>query len=298
MIDRVIFGDNQFFGINHMSQEKAREQAARFSDLGAITSVYEIAIDAGIRAFMLNSNDRAMGICDYFRSRKSTHPDLMWYPSIPYPHKYANLVAEKGILPAIQSVLFGGGAADAFGMIKQMGSAILFRDELRAMHSLVDLELRAFAGLNVRAVFLQNVITDLLLGLGLHEVIADYCDHLRRHHKVIPGLITQNLPRLLAFLSTHGIEGVAVCASFNKIGYLMSPDVESYTTAASRNDGRAYPIIAMSTLASGAVKPADAYDFIARQNIQSVVFGASTKAHIGDTIRCLAASGFGDQGVA
>jgi hypothetical protein len=286
-IDRVIFGDNQFFGINHMSQEKAREQASRFSELGAITTVYETAIAAGIRAFMLNSNDRALEICDYFRSRKSSHPDLAWYPSIPYPHKYANLVAEKGILPAIQSVLFSGGAADALGMIKQMGSAILFRDELRAMHSLVDLELRAFAGLNVRAVFLQNVITDLLLGLGLHGVIADYCEHLRRHHKVIPGLITQNLPRLLAFLKEHGIADVAICASFNRIGYLMSPDVDSYVASASGNDGSSYPIIAMSTLASGAIHPAQAYEFIRRQNIQSVVFGASTRGHIDETLRQL-----------
>lgn len=290
-IDRIIFGDNQFFGINHMSQEKAREQAARFSDLEAITAVYEIAIDAGIRAFMLNSNDRASGICDYFRGGKTSHADLAWYPSVPYPHKYANLVAEKGILPAIQSVLFGGGAADAFGMIKQMGSAILFRDELRAMHSLVDLELRAFSGLEVRAVFLQNVITDLLLGLGLHGVIADYCDHLRRQHKVIPGLITQNLPKLLGFLKEHGIADVAICASFNKIGYLMSPDVESYVAAANANDGSVYPIIAMSTLASGAIPPAEAYDFIGRQNLQAVVFGASTRGHITETLGQLGAVG-------
>ena len=29
-MDRVLFGDNQFFGINHMSEEKARAQAMRF----------------------------------------------------------------------------------------------------------------------------------------------------------------------------------------------------------------------------------------------------------------------------
>jgi hypothetical protein len=33
MMDRVLFGDNQFFGVNHMSEEKARAQAMRFQDL-------------------------------------------------------------------------------------------------------------------------------------------------------------------------------------------------------------------------------------------------------------------------
>ena len=31
--DSVIFGDNQFFGVNHMSEEKARAQAMRFQDI-------------------------------------------------------------------------------------------------------------------------------------------------------------------------------------------------------------------------------------------------------------------------
>ena len=95
-IDRIVFGDNQFFGINHMSQDKAQAQAERFADLDAIFNVYENALDAGIRAVMLNSNARANEICDRFRARASQYPALAWYPSIPYPHKYANLVAEKG----------------------------------------------------------------------------------------------------------------------------------------------------------------------------------------------------------
>ena len=36
IVDRIIFGDNQFFGINHMSVEKAQSQAERFKDINAI----------------------------------------------------------------------------------------------------------------------------------------------------------------------------------------------------------------------------------------------------------------------
>ena len=32
-IDKVIFGDNQFFGINHMSQEKAQQLSEKFHDI-------------------------------------------------------------------------------------------------------------------------------------------------------------------------------------------------------------------------------------------------------------------------
>ena len=66
-IDEIIFGDNQFFGINHMSQEKAQNLSQKFYDINKIFDVYDIAYDVGIRSFMLNSNERAFQICDHFK---------------------------------------------------------------------------------------------------------------------------------------------------------------------------------------------------------------------------------------
>ena len=35
-MDKVLFGDNQFFAVNHASDEKSRAQAIRFKDDSAI----------------------------------------------------------------------------------------------------------------------------------------------------------------------------------------------------------------------------------------------------------------------
>ena len=70
-IDKIVFGDNQFFGINHRSQEKAEEMLKRFSDVHNILKVYDDAFDCGVKAVMLNSNEKAMAICDRFRANKS-----------------------------------------------------------------------------------------------------------------------------------------------------------------------------------------------------------------------------------
>ena len=40
-MDRLLFGDNQFFGVNHMSEEKARAQAMRFQDIQAVIEVLD-----------------------------------------------------------------------------------------------------------------------------------------------------------------------------------------------------------------------------------------------------------------
>ena len=287
-IDKIVFGDNQFFGINHMSQEKAQQLAEKFFDINNIFHVYQIVFDAGIRAVMLNSNDRARDICEHFRANSSNYPEISWYPSIPYPHKYANLISEKGIIPTITDVLFKDNSAlGVFGMMAKGGAAILGKDALKMMQMLIDVEMKMFRGLNVKVIFLQNIITDLMLGYNVKEVFEAYCSYIRKKYKVLPGLITQNMPILKAKLELWGIEEVVICCSFNKIGYLMSPDVISYIDASKNNDPSKYQLMAMSTLASGAIPAYEAYTFINQQKIQSVVFGASSKGHIEETIKLI-----------
>jgi hypothetical protein len=69
-IDKIVFGDNQFFGINHMSQEKAQQLSEKFLDIRNVFRVYDMAIDSGIDSIMLNSNDRAWEICDFFKKNE------------------------------------------------------------------------------------------------------------------------------------------------------------------------------------------------------------------------------------
>jgi hypothetical protein len=126
-----------------------------------------------------------------------------------------------------------------------------------------------------------------LLGYGVKEVFYEFCEHIRKRYNALPGLVTQNMPYLKSKLEEWGIKEVVICSSFNKIGYLMSPDRDSYISAANNNDSSKYQLIAMSTLASGAIPVNDAYDFINQQKVQSVVFGASTKRHIEETLKLI-----------
>ena len=287
-IDKIVFGDNQFFGINHMSQEKAQQLAEKFYDIRNIYKVYDIAFNNGINAVMLNSNDRAKEICNYFRDHKSQYAHISWYPSVPYPHKYANLVAEKGIFSAINEVLFSNNSAmGELGLVAKGGMAVLGKDAIKLMQMLVDAEFRIYKGLNVKALFLQNIITDLLLGYEMKDIFYEYCEFVRKKYKIIPGLITQNLPFLKARLKEWGISEVIICSSINKIGYLMSPDVKAYVECIRNNDVEKYQIMAMSTLASGAVPAKEAYEFINDLPIQSVVFGASQEKNIRETVHLI-----------
>jgi hypothetical protein len=198
------------------------------------------------------------------------------------------MVAEKGIFPAINELIFSNNTTSGvLGMVTKGGSALISKDAIKLMQMLVDLEIRMFKGLDLKVIFLQNIITDLMLGYGIKEIFEEYCEYVRKKYKVLPGLITINLPYCLNKLEEWNIKDVVICSSINKIGFTMSPGIEAYEEKIRKNDNNSYQIMAMSTLASGAIKPKEAYDYINEQNIQSVVFGASSKTHIEETVKLI-----------
>ncbi|MCY0905732.1 hypothetical protein [Arthrobacter sp. H14-L1] len=279
-MDRLLFGDNQFFGVNHMSEEKARSQALRFQDIEAVMSVLDDAYDSGLRTFMCTTHERVAGITDRIRTDPARYPNFVFYPCMPYAHKYANAVTEVGMLGALKRVL------PEEGLIKAAlrgGKSLARKDVDGIITLLVDAEMKMFHGLQTPVIFLQNVVVDLLLGLGFDEAFRIFDQHVRKRYGAVPGFITMNLPRLLDSLDGIGLENPIICSNINKIGFRMAGGMPGYEQALRERQFRA---IAMSVFASGAIAPREALEWVRGQgNIESIVFGASSAAHIKSTVR-------------
>jgi hypothetical protein len=90
-----------------------------------------------------------------------------------------------------------------------------------------------------------------------------------------------NVPRLLDVLDRLGIDNPIVCANFNKIGFRMCGGIEAYEAAVAQ---RKFRPVAMSILASGAISPREAIEYVcSKPQIESLVFGASSRANIRQT---------------
>ncbi len=277
-MERILFGDNQFFGVNHMSEEKARAQAMRFQDIGEVIKVIDIAYDEGIRAFMCTTHDRISEVCDHVRANPERYKDFVFYPCMPYAHKYANAVTEHGILNAISRMLPSEGA---LGAMLKGGISVARRDITGIAELLIDAEMKMFHGCKTPIIFIQNVVTDLLLGLGMTDAFRIFADHVRAKYNAEPGFITMNTPMLLDALEKAGIDNPIVCSNINKIGFRMSGGIAAYEDAIRH---RRFRPIAMSVLASGAVGPREAIQYVADLGtVESIVFGASSRANIRQT---------------
>jgi hypothetical protein len=276
-MDRILFGDNQFFAVNHMSEEKARAQAMRFKDTKAIIDVLDIAYDLGIKTFMCTTYDRISEVCDHIRAHPTRYKDYKIYPCMPYAYKYANAVSQIGVMGTLKKFAPGSMVETIF----RGGMAAVRMDFVDLMKLLVDAEMKMFRGINTEVIFLQNVVTDLILGLGMKEFFTAFSRHIKEKYHAEVGFITMNMPRLLEVLEECGIENPIICSNINKIGFRMCGGIETYEKIIREKKFRP---IAMSVLASGAIPPREALEYVCGlKNVESIVFGASSRAHIKET---------------
>jgi hypothetical protein len=277
-MDKVLFGDNQFFGVNHMSEDKARQQAMRFQDIAAVIDVLDDAYAEGINTFMCTTHNRIAEVCNHFRINREKYPGYKFYPCLPYAHKYANAAAELGVLGAVRSFL---PQENALAALFRGGVSLATKDVEGLATLLIDAEMKMFAELDTPVIFLQNVATDFLLGLGFNEAFRIFADCVRERYRAEPGFITMNAPLLMRTLDKMGIKNPIICANINKIGFRMCGGVQAYEELIRNHQCR---LIAMSVFASGALPAQEALEYVCGYpQIESIVFGASTRKNIAQT---------------
>ncbi len=276
-MDRILFGDNQFFAVSHLSEQKSREQSVRFRETTAIIQVLENAHKLGLNTFMCTTHDRIAEVADHVRSHKEQFKDFQFYPCMPYAHKYANAVTDFGVVGALQQYLPG----NIFSTALKGGMSLATRDYIAMMELLIDSEMKMFRGVKTGAVFLQNVVTDLVLGLGMKDFLVGFAEYVARKYAATPGFITMNLPMMLKTLKECGIRDAVVCSSINKIGFRMPGGRQRYEQVLRTAE---YPVIAMQVLAAGAIPPKEALEYVSSlHGVSSILFGASTQTHIRET---------------
>ncbi|GGW79613.1 aldo-keto reductase family protein [Salegentibacter mishustinae] len=277
-MERILYGDNQFFAVNHISDAKSMAQSIKFKSDEAIIRTLDYAIEAGINTFMCTTHDRIARICDVIRANPNKYKNFKIYPCMPYAHKYANAVTELGIQGTIKQYVPG----NLFGTMFKGGMAVVSKDFLKIMELLIDAEMKMFKGINTPVIFLQNVITDLLLGLGMVEVLKGFHDYIIKKYDAEPGFITMNMPKLLDTLEGAGINNPIICFSMNKVNFRMSGGKDLYEKTLKTRKLRA---IAMQVLGGGAIPPKEALEYVSKlPNVESILFGASSKANIENTV--------------
>ena len=280
-IDPIILGHNQFVGVDHLSQDRARDRIERFSDTQKILDVISCFYELGGRGMMLSTHQRATEIMRAIGSEPEISRNMNFYPLIPYAQGYIRRANEMGVVGMLNDVLEPASTSTKLKILFKGGINVMRKDFLNILSTLIDVELLPFKGFNTKAVFLHNVLTDLALSLKAQNIFEFYIDHIKDNYGVEPAFVTMNFARLVESFDEWGIKRPLIMASFNSAGFQMNPSKEECERFLQEYD---VDVLAMSTLAAGYLKPKEAYEYLfSLSNIKSAVVGVSTKEHVEET---------------
>ena len=133
-------------------------------------------------------------------------------------------------------------------------------------------------------VYLQNVVTDLLLGLkGGERIILSYVDMiLKLGYK--PGVITLNPGQFNHKLGKLLMDrDIVLCFNINMSGFNVFPSKSSVEkTILELKELTNWDLMGMSILSSGKrdVSIKDSFDYIKKLHLDYIVFGSSRLSHV------------------
>ena len=265
---KQILGDNQFFGINHNDIDKGDKTKNIFSTNESIISFIENSIKIGLDGFMINSNLRGYEIT----SKISNNINGEIHYSVPYPHKFASMVNEGGMLMLLNYIITKSSFKSLFLHFPQF----LFTGNIKyTLPLILDLEIPK----NLKKgsyVYLQNIVTDLLIGMKRYDLFETYCTSIMKMGYK-PGFITLNPVLLDQVLSKFDIklqETIIVCFNINNSGFNVFPNLKDVESLLYKKSS--YKKMGMSIFSSGGVKNLeDSLDYIKNLPLDYVVYGSS-----------------------
>ena len=270
---KIILGDNQFFGINHFDLKKGEKTKLKFDTTTKIEAFIKDSLKIGLDGFMINSNEKGYELVNNskFDDAKEIHY------SIPYPHKYASMVNENGMLSLFKHLVKNT------SLTKNIigGLRLVTTQNLKTIAPLA-LNLEVPKNLKKGSyVFMQNIITDLLLGMGRGDILLEFIKSVvKLGYK--PGIITLNPIMFDKLLDNEKeakwLKDLIVCFNINKEGFNVFPSLESVESFI---DSRPkYKLMGMSIFASGAANIPQSIIYIKKLKLDYAVFGSSRLENI------------------
>ena len=265
---KQVLGDNQFFGINHYDLAKGSKTKERFGTDESIMEFIIEALEIGLDGFMMNSNERGYRIVSEIQLEKNTEIHY----SVPYPHKFATIVNENGMLHLFRYILNKSSFSSLLGRVPLF---ILKRDFKDILPLILDLEIPKQLP-EGSYVYLQNIVTDLVLGLKREDLLLEFCKIvIRKGYR--PGLITLNPVLLEKYVDTFPRKmqkSIMLCFNINKTGFNVFPskiEVEKFI-----NRKHFFKKMGMSILSSGGINDIqDSLSYIKLLPLDYVTYGSS-----------------------
>ena len=276
----LILGHNQFIGINHTSEDKSIELQKRFYDAYNIYKVVEIAAELGYKNMIIETHPKMLEFIKLYKKFQTF--DMNFYLQVPNIQGYVDRMSEKGFSGLLLELAQMGGLKALSSLALKNVMHLARKNYFSMAASALELEVAPFMDINIKALLLHNVSTDLLLSLNISSAFSEYITYVKDNLKLNPGFTTVNFKLFKENFENWGFHEPLVMTPINSKGFDMNPSKNAVESAIKAYKG---DIMAMNILGAGAFSINEANDYLSSfDNIKSCVVGASSREHLHELI--------------
>jgi hypothetical protein len=274
----LILGHNQFIGISHTSEERGIELQKKFYDASSIYNVVEIAASMGYKNMIIETHPKMLEFLEYYL--KSQTFDMNFYLQVPHIQGYIQKMNEKGISGLFMDLVQRDGIKNLSSMALRNTINFAKKDYFSMAASVLQLEVAPFLDVNIKALLLHNVSTDLLLSLQVSNAFTEYNNYVKDILKLGVGFTTLNFQLFAKSFENWNLGTPLVMTPVNPKGFDMNPSKEAVESSIKAYQGE---IIAMNVLGGGAFSVNESMNYFkAFNNIRFCVIGASSREHLNE----------------
>jgi len=278
MVKELLLGDNPFIGVSHLSQEKAREERNEVSLVQKKVDVIKASMEGGVTGFTFSTHELNLKMFKYISDNHDLLDKLNYYILVPYAQGYvrkANVIGTAGLATTVLNNIvrkrFKDFVAGALTMnFKRVASLFIVNE--------VEPYLKILPKTRVKAILLHEVLVDIIVAYELIDLLKEIKKYVESKLGVSFGLETRNVSHLFKLIVSSGVRVEYVMTPMNPLGYQMAFSKEVAEKAieelASKLESK---VIAINILASGAVTPIEACEYLRRfkEYIYAVTYSTS-----------------------
>jgi len=279
--DSILLGDNAFYGIDHLSHERARHRANTVQRLDNVVKLIKYSYELGATGMVVATRPQLREWIEHLRQSSDIVDKLDFHPVLPYARGLQMKLSQLGIINTMKDIMKGAGLRTELKILAKGGIGFMKKDVIQLFKVFIDTEMIKLNMIRPKIIFLHPVLVDLSLALEMKNILQAFNDHLQDKYKIKAGLCTKNFPKLVNKLDEWDMNFESIMTSFNTAGFLMNPSKKECENTLENYNGK---VLAMNILAGGYSGITESVNYIlSLPKIKNIVFGVSSKEHAKET---------------
>jgi hypothetical protein len=264
----IIFGDNQFIGVNHTG-EKVEQYTEQFGSAEDIAVVLREAWKVGVRDFSFTVRPVTI---DALNLVLADCPFNL-HPAVPYAHTINETLTESGFVGLVRKYL----NVESVLKMPIVFAQFLFNKYSVLWELYIKSELNRLPKENIKSIGMLNVCADFFLGAERYDILESFIITVRKKFNAVPVIYTMNFPMMANEIWKNDKYKTRIIFNYNELGFRMNPTkncVLKTVVEYKEHD------IGVMSIFSGMAK-LDPIDYVKSDiNIKSVTFGSASISRI------------------